>query len=89
MSLRLRSTLSLFSHLSWLADRSTVSFRNLPSAVARAGNEIGLSAFKHFNVTLKLLNESMAMCIPVRELDAQAMEELDHWRQLRFFGQHS
>lgn len=52
-------------------------------------NEIADSAFKHFTVTLKLLNESMGMCLPERDLDTKAIEELDHWKQLRFFGGHS
>lgn len=28
----------------------------------------------------------MDMCLPERELDKDAVEELDHWKQLQFFG---
>lgn len=38
-------------------------------------------------MTLALLNESMGMCLPDRVLDAEAIEELDQWKQLRFFGE--
>lgn len=29
----------------------------------------------------------MDMCLPERELDGDAIEELDHWKQLRFLGE--
>ena len=31
----------------------------------------------------------MGMCLPERVLDEKAIEELDHWKQLRFFGAYS
>ncbi|KAL8645065.1 MAG: hypothetical protein Q9210_006916 [Variospora velana] len=62
--------------------------RSLPAGQAETRSQIVESSFSHFTITLKLLNESMDMCLPERELDGDAIEELDHWKQLRFFGEH-
>lgn len=52
-------------------------------------DNITSTAFKHFGVTLKLLNANMNMCLPERDLDASAFDRLDHWKQLRFFGENA
>ncbi|KAI4117710.1 MAG: hypothetical protein LQ345_002104 [Seirophora villosa] len=60
--------------------------RSLSIAHSEARSQLIESSFRHFTITLKLLNESMDMCLPERELDKDAIEELDHWKQLQFFG---
>lgn len=52
-------------------------------------DKIASTASKHFGVTLKLLNANMNMCLPERDLDASAFDQLDHWKQLRFFGENA
>ncbi|KAL8679369.1 MAG: hypothetical protein Q9186_004335 [Xanthomendoza sp. 1 TL-2023] len=72
-------------HVWWWQSQSSKQKKESTSANARARNVLGSSTFEHFNVTLKILNESMGTCLPERELDAQAFDELDQWKHSRFF----
>lgn len=79
-------------HVWWWQEQTSRQKRdvkNFPPTQAKARNEIVSSAFNHFTVTLALLNDSMGMCLPERVLDVEAIEELDQWKQLRFFGERS
>ncbi|KAI4228157.1 MAG: hypothetical protein L6R36_001871 [Xanthoria steineri] len=76
-------------HVWWWQAQPRVCANSLPTASSQARSEIGSSAFGHFNVTVRLLNESMQLCLPERGLNPQAIRELDHWKQVQFFGGHS
>ncbi|KAI4180907.1 MAG: hypothetical protein L6R41_006951 [Letrouitia leprolyta] len=79
-------------HVWWWQEQTSRQKRdvkNFPPLQAQTRNEIVNSTFNHFTVTLALLNESMGMCLPEQVLHAEAIEKLDQWKQLRFFGERS
>ncbi|KAL8712564.1 MAG: hypothetical protein Q9220_003095 [cf. Caloplaca sp. 1 TL-2023] len=59
--------------------------KGLPANTVQPRKEMIRSASQHLTITLRLLNESMNMCLPEQELNAKAIEELDAWKQERFF----